>query len=382
MTEGQKASDRVPFVDLLAQYRSIEPEVQCAMQEVLVKGDFILGPHLEAFEAEFARFVGSKHCVGVSSGLDALKLAVQALGLGADDEVIVPASTYIATGLGVTGAGAKMVLADCDARTANLDPAAFEAAITPRTRAVMPVHLAGAPAATDEILAIAKKRKLAVIEDAAQAHGATYKGRQCGSMGLMGCFSFYPGKNLGAYGDGGAVVTDDAALAEKLRRLRNYGQRAKYEHVELGWNARLDGLQAAILSVKLKRLAGWNKARGLQAAEYRQRLARVPGLDLQHILPDTTSVYHLFFVESDRRDALQAHLNARGIDSGIHYPKAMHEHECYAGLGYRAGQFPNSERRARRTLSLPMYAELSPAQVGRVVDAVGSFFGAAAKTAR
>ena len=368
-------SGKIPFVDLQAQYRSIEAEVQAAMRGVIQTGGFILGPEVEAFEKQFAAFSGAAHCVGVSNGLDALTLSLRALGIGPGDEVVVPASTYIATALAVTAAGAKVVLADCDA-TANLDPGALRAALTSRTKAVMPVHLAGQPADMDEILAIAKSKSLAVVEDAAQAHGALYKGRPCGSMGVLAGFSFYPGKNLGAYGDGGAVVTGDAALAEKLRKLRNYGQRVKYEHEELGGNYRLDGLQAAVLSVKLARLRSWNEARARHAARYRELLSGVGDLEFQKPLDATTHVYHLFFVETARRDELQKHLAAAGVDSGIHYPKAVHEQACYTSLAYKAGAFPVAERRARRTLSLPMYAELSSAQLEAVAAAVRSFFGA------
>lgn len=369
------AAGKVPFVDLLAQYRSIEPEIDKAIKDVIVTGGFILGPQVEAFEKEFAAFAGCDHGVGVSNGLDALKLSLLALGVGPGDEVVVPASTFIATALAVTGVGATLVLADCDPATANLDPAAFRAALTPRTRAVIPVHLAGLPADMNAILEIARKHGVAVVEDAAQAHGAHYlDGTPCGSLGTAACWSFYPGKNLGAYGDAGMVTTNDAALADKLRRLRHYGQRAKYEHLEKGGNYRLDGMQAAVLSVKLKKLGAWTTARRKHAAEYRKRLAGVGDLAFQKEPPGLHHVYHLFFVETERRDALQKHLAERGVEAGVHYPKAVHEQACYADLGYKPGAFPNAERRARRTLSLPMYAELSPAQLDRVVEGVASFF--------
>ncbi len=369
-------SAKVPFVDLKAQYRSIEPEIKAALGAVLEKGDYILGSAVEAFEKDFAAFCRSRHAVSVDNGLNALRLALAALNVGPGDEVIVPASTYIATALAVSSLGAKPVLVDCDAGTFNIDAKAAERALSKRTKAVIPVHLAGQPADMDAIMALAKDADIPVVEDAAQAHGAAYRGKPAGSIGRLGCFSFYPGKNLGAYGDGGCVVTDDDALAERLRSLRNYGQKVKYEHVEKGLNARLDTLQAAVLSVKLKRLARWNEERARHAARYRELLAGIPGLDFQAPQAGAAHVYHLFYVETDRRDELRAHLKAAGVDTGIHYPKPVHLQPAYADLGLAPGALPNAERHARRTLSLPMFAELSQRQLDCVVGALKDFFAA------
>ena len=369
-----KPAPRVPFVDLEAQYRGIAVKITSAIGQVLKSGAFILGPHLERFEREFARFMRVEHAVGVSSGLDALRLALTALDIGPGHEVILPANTFIATALAVSAVGAKPVFVDCDPETFNLAAPSIEAAITSRTRALIAVHLAGQPADMDPILGIAKKRRLSVIEDAAQAHGARYKDRPCGSMGIMGCFSFYPGKNLGAYGDGGLVATRDGALAERLRRLRNYGQRIKYEHAEKGLNARLDALQAAILSVKLKYLSRWNAARAAHARLYRRLLAGIGDLDFQKPLPRATHAYHLFWIGTDQRDHLREHLLRAGIDTGIHYPKPIHLQQAYGDLGYKAGDFPHAERQARRTLSLPMYAELDEGRIRRVAAQIRAFF--------
>lgn len=366
---------KVPFVDLKAQYRTIEPEIKAAVNDVLEKSDYILGGAVERFESEYAAFVGTRHCVGLSNGLDALRLALEALGVGPGDEVVVPATTYVATALAVSAVGAKVVLADGDAGTYNLDPKELEKALSPRTKCVLPVHLGGQSANMKAIMALAAERGIPVIEDAAQSHGSLYEGKMTGSIGAVGCFSFYPGKNLGAYGDGGAITTDDSALAEKIKRLRNYGQRVKYDHVEKGLNCRLDTLQAAILSVKLKRLKSWNEARARHAAVYRKELAGVGDLSFQAAEPGATHVYHLFFAETDRRDELLAHLKKDGIDGGIHYPTPIHLQGAYADLGLKPGAFPRAERRARRTLSLPMFAELTPSQLEAVCASVRSFFG-------
>lgn len=363
----------IPFVDLKAQYRTLAPELRAAIGGVLGSGNFVLGPWVERFEREFARFVGTPHAVGVSSGLDALHLALMALDIGPGDEVVVPASTFIATALAVSASGAKPVLVDCDAGTFNLDPAGLKAAFSRRTKAVIAVHLAGQPADMRAIMKFARSRKVPVIEDAAQAHGALYHGKQCGSLGLIGAFSFYPGKNLGAYGDGGMVTTRDSRLAERIRRLRHYGQRAKYEHVEKGLNARLDAVQAAILSVKLKHLDRWNALRNAHARRYLRLLSGTPGLSFQEALPGATHVYHLFLVETSARDGLREHLRRAGIEAGIHYPQPIHLLEAYRDLGHRKGDFPNAERHARRTLSLPMYAELQPSQIQRVAAEVSAF---------
>jgi dTDP-4-amino-4,6-dideoxygalactose transaminase len=363
----------IPFVDLLAQYKAISTEVGTAVNEVLAQCNFILGAPVDQFEHAFADFVGCQYGVGVSSGLDALRLALAALDIGPGDEVLIPANTYIATALAVSAQGAKPVLVDCDPSTYTIDVGRISAAITTRTRAIIPVHLTGQSADMDPILDLASHAGLRVIEDAAQAHGTLYKDRACGSMGDAGCFSFYPGKNLGAYGDGGLVTTNDNALSERLRCLRNYGQQRKYEHTEKGLNARLDTMQAAILNVKLRYLTRWNQARARHAQAYTARLADARDLRLQGCSRDSTHIYHLFIVETDRRDALQQCLDGHGIQTGIHYPRPIHLQKAYKELGYSLGDFPESESLASRMLSLPMFPELTEEQIDFVCDKVVAF---------
>jgi dTDP-4-amino-4,6-dideoxygalactose transaminase len=369
----------VPFVDLVAQYRTISSEVGIAVNDVLSQCNFILGAPVDQFERAFADFVGCQYAVGVSSGLDALRLALAGFGIGVRDEVIIPANTYIATALAVTAQGAKPVLVDCDPATYTIDTSRIERAITARTRAIIPVHLTGQSADMDPILDLAAQHGLRVIEDAAQAHGTRYKGRTCGAIGDAGCFSFYPGKNLGAYGDGGLVTTNDKVLADRIRRLRNYGQQQKYEHTEKGLNARLDTIQAAVLNVKLKYLAGWNEDRARHAASYANRLQGLKGLRLQSCSPVSTHIFHLYIIESDRRNALQQYLEERGIQTGIHYPKPIHLQSAYKDLGYSIGDFPETERLANQMLSLPMFPELTEQQINLVCDTVASFLADARK---
>ena len=364
----------VPFVDLVAQYRSIESEVNEAIREVLSSCNFILGKQLSEFEQAFASFVGVKHAFGVSNGLDALRLSLMALDIGNGDEVILPANTYIATALAVSAVGAKPVLVDCDAETYNIDVKLIETSINPSTKVIMPVHLTGQSADMDAVLEIGARHGLNVIEDAAQAHGTLYKGQPCGSMGIMGCFSFYPGKNLGAYGDGGMVTTNDAIVAERIRRIRSYGERAKYDHVEKGLNARLDTIQAAILDVKLRYLSKWNAARGRHAEKYLNLLSNCGDLHFQKQAPYSTHVYHLFLIETDQRDELQKHLGSAGIQTGIHYPKPIHLQKAYVDLGYKNGDFPQAERLASRILSLPMFPELTDDHIQRVALEIRRFF--------
>ena len=363
----------VPFVDLQAQYRSIAKDLRAAVEQVLSDCNFILGRQVAEFEEEFARFVGVRHAVGVSNGLDALRLALLALDIGPGSEVILPANTYIATALAVSACGAKPVLVDCDASTYNIDPLQIELAVTPRTKAIIPVHLTGQSAEMAAILEIAERHNLQVIEDAAQAHGATYRGHPCGSMGSIGCFSFYPGKNLGAAGDGGMVVTNSEQLAQRLRRLRNYGETRKYEHVEKGANARLDTLQAAVLQVKLRHLADWNRQRAMHAQRYRTLLGGINGIRLQSVAPDSEHIYHLFMIETAERDGLKQYLEARGIQTGIHYPTPIHLQAAYSDLGYRQGTFPIAEALAQRILSLPMFPELTEDQISYVCEHVQTF---------
>ncbi len=371
---ARDTTGEIPFVDLVAQYAAIRDEIDVAFREVTESAEYILGPRVARFEESFAAFVGAEHGVGVGSGLDALRLALLALEVGPGDEVIVPANSYIATALAVSDVGADVVLVDCDVQTFNVDPEAVEAALTPRTRALLPVHFTGQAAEMGRLLELADERGLELIEDAAQAHGTSWRGRPCGSIGKAACFSFYPGKNLGAYGDGGMITTNDADVAERVRRVRNYGERRKYDHVVKGVNSRLDGLQAAFLAVKLRHLREWNAARTRHAEAYATQLEGVGDVTLQHVAPHSTHVYHLFIVRTPERDALREFLTERGIHTGIHYPVPIHLQEAYAELELTEGAFPNAEALARETLSLPMYPELTEEQIGAVTDAVRAFF--------
>ena len=364
----------IPFVDLRAQHRSLEPDLSNAIAEVTRNCDFILGQAVEEFEAEFAAFLGARHAVGVGTGLDALHWTLRAAGVRAGDEVIIPADTFIATALAISASGAKPALVDVSAATFNIDPSRIEAALTPRTKALMPVHLFGQPCEMDAILDIARKHSLLVIEDACQSHGARYKGKAAGTLGLAGCFSFYPGKNLGACGDGGMIVTNDDDLAAKTRMLRNYGQKQKYQHLEQGTNSRLDTVQAAILRLKLKHLDQWNRQRAQHAKQYSERLAHLPQVQVPAIGKDRTHVFHLYVIRVLRRAALQEFLGQRGIQTIIHYPMPVHLHEAYAELGYRRGDFPVSEQLADEILSLPMFAELTENQIDYVCGAIREFY--------
>jgi dTDP-4-amino-4,6-dideoxygalactose transaminase len=357
----------VPFVDLAAQYVGIADAVQDAINRVLRDGDFILGRDVRGFEEEFAAYCGVGWGVGVDSGTSALELALRACGVGAGDEVIIPANTFIATALAVSCAGATPKLVDVDSLTYNIDVGRLRGAISERTKAIIPVHLYGQPADMDPIMEIARERGLVVVEDACQAHGAYYKGRRVGSMGRAAAFSFYPGKNLGAYGDGGMVVTNDAGVAESVQMLRNYGQKEKYHHLSIGFNRRLDTLQAAVLRVKLPHLDEWNAARRGHAEHYRRLLANA-GLGIPTAAADVEHVWHLFVIESENRDELQRHLASSGVSAGIHYPVPLHLQPAYRHLGYHPGDFPVTERASRRILSLPMYAELPPASIEYAAD--------------
>lgn len=359
----------IPFVDLAAQYRSIQPDIDAAIAAVLTRGDFILGQDVRLFEQEFAAYCGTAHCLGVASGTDALRLAIQACGIGRGDEVITTAHTFIATVLAISEAGATPVLVDCDPEFGLIDVSKIEAALTPRTKAILPVHLYGQAADLDPILAIARRHNLVVIEDACQAHGALYKGQRCGSLGDIAAFSFYPGKNLGAYGDGGAVTTNRADLADKVTLLRNYGQRVKYEHLEKGGNSRLDTVQAAVLRVKLRHLDAWNAGRQRAAAAYGKALAD-SGLGLPAIVPYGTHVFHLYVVRTPNRAGLQKALDAANIQHGIHYPTPVHRQKAMTDLGYAEGAFPVAEALAPQILSLPMFPELSDGQIERVAAAL------------
>lgn len=362
------SSVNVPFVDLKAQYQTIRDEVRAEVDNVFESTQFILGDAVEKFERDFAAYLGCKHVIGVGSGLDALQIALEAAGVGAGNEVIIPANTFIATALAVSASGAKPVLVDCREDTYQIDPALIEQAITPRTKVIMPVHLYGQSADIKAIVEIARNHRLEVIEDAAQAHGTRFMGQRCGTFGLAGCFSFYPGKNLGAYGDGGAVVTNDDDFAKRVNSLRNYGQKQKYVHVEKGTNSRLDTVQAAILNVKLRHLDDWNAARRAHAAIYSDSLAEnfiVPALD-----PRSEHIFHLYVVRTGNRDELQQHLNSLGIQTGIHYPIPIHLQEAYRDLGLGKGSFPVTEKLADEIISLPMFPELSQHQIELVLGEV------------
>jgi dTDP-4-amino-4,6-dideoxygalactose transaminase len=356
----------LPLVDLRVQYQDIASDVNAAIARVLDRSDFILGQEVSAFEREFAEYCGVQHAIGCANGTDALELACRALDIGLGDEVIVPAMTFVATALGPHLAGAKPVLVDVRPRSALIDPARVEAAITPRTRAIIPVHLYGQCCDMDAIGVIARQHGLRIIEDAAQAHGAAIGEHRAGALGDIAAFSFYPGKNLGAYGDGGCVVTNDADIAQKVRMLRNWGSRKKYHHDVMGKNSRLDTLQAAILRIKLRRLEGWNAARRRHATCYDEALASIQGVTLTRY--NDGCVYHLYVIRVEHRDRTVAALNAEGIEAGIHYPFALHELGATKYLDYRLGDFPISEAWARHCLSLPIYPELPSDAPTRVAD--------------
>lgn len=360
----------VPFVDLRSQYLSIKQEIDEAIARVLDTTSFILGREVEAFEAAFAEYTGARFCVGLNSGTAAVQLAVTACGVGQGDEVIVPANTFFATAEGVSTAGATPVFVDADEVSYNLDVSKIEAAITPRTRAIMPVHLYGQSADLDPILEIARRHRLIVIEDAAQAHGSLYKGRRVGAIGQAGCFSFYPGKNLGAYGEGGAVVTDDAEVARRVRLLRDHGSERKYHHEIIGYNFRLEGIQGAVLKVKLRHLERWNELRRRHAALYTEML-QASGLILPQEMPYASHVYHLYVVQTKERDRVQQALSEAGVQTGIHYPIPIHLQKAYAFLNHRRGDFPVAELQAESVLSLPMFPELTEEQIRQVAKAIG-----------
>jgi dTDP-4-amino-4,6-dideoxygalactose transaminase len=363
---------KVPFIDLKAQHRALQVDLEQAIQQVMERGDFALGKEVVSFEQEFAEFCGTQYAVGVDSGLSALKLSMLAFGIGPGDEVIVPAHTFIATAAAVTFAGAKPVLVDVEPITYNIDVAQIEAAITSRTRAIIPVHLYGLPADMEAILSIADQYDLVVIEDACQAHGAIYQGRRVGSLGDAAAFSFYPAKNLGGCGDAGMVVTDDPRVAEEVRAMRNCGQKAKYLHELPPYNHRMDTLQAAILRVKLRHLEDWIQARRGNAALYNELLAG-NGLVTPVEVPESTHVYHLYVVRSPLRDELQAYLQEHGIGTGIHYPIPIHLQPFYAQDGFHPGQFPVTEDLCEEIISLPMFPEMTVEQVQYVAAEVFGF---------
>ena len=359
----------IPFNDLKAQYHSIKADVDAAVIRVLESTQFVLGEEVAAFEREFAAYCDVGECVALNSGTSALHLALLAAGIGPGDEVITVPFTFVATVSSIVYAGATPVFVDIDPVHFTMDPSLVEAAITPRTKAIMPVHLDGQSADMDPILEIARRRGVLVIEDAAQAHGAEYKGRRCGSMGAMAAFSFYPGKNLGAYGEGGAVVTDDPALAKKIRVMRSWGEERRYEHSVKGFNYRMDGIQGAILRVKLRHLEAWTESRRARAADYARAFAGT-GITAPIERPQHRHVYHVYAVRLANRDATRAALQAADIQTGVHYPIPVHLQPAHADLGYTQGDFPVSEDVASQVLSLPMFPEMTTDQVRQVAAAV------------
>jgi dTDP-4-amino-4,6-dideoxygalactose transaminase len=360
----------IPFLDLKPAYAELAPQLDEACRRVMASGWFVLGPEVESFEREFAAYCGTAHCVGVGNGLEAMELVLRAWDIGAGDEVIVPSNTYIATWLAVSAVGATPVPVEPDPRTHNIDASLIAAAITSRTRVLLPVHLYGQPADMDAIMALAKRHKLRVMEDVAQAQGARYKGRLTGSLAHAGAFSFFPTKNLGALGDGGAVTTDDAALAERVRVLRNYGSRQKYVNLEKGVNSRLDEMQAALLRVKLPHLDEWNERRKVLAARYLAALADLPGLGLPKVPQWADPAWHLFVITSDRREELTKALDRAGIGWLIHYPIPPHLQAAYREMNKGAGSFPIAERLAQSVLSLPLGPHMSAAAVDQVIAVV------------
>jgi dTDP-4-amino-4,6-dideoxygalactose transaminase len=360
----------IPFLDLKSQYRSIKPEIDEAVLRVLDSTQFVLGEEVAAFEKAFAIYCATTQAIGVNTGTSALHLALLAVGAGRGDEVITVPCTFVATVAAIDYTGARPVFVDVEPASLTMDPARLERAITSRTKAIVPVHLYGQMADMDPIMAIANRHGIPVIEDACQAHGAEYKGRRAGSIGALGCFSFYPGKNLGAYGEGGAVVTSHDEYAKKIRMLRDWGQEKRYHHVLKGFNYRMEGLQGAILRVKLRYLEAWTEARRTRARQYDSLLHDSTDPRMPIEMKDRRHVYHLYVVRSAGRDTLQRQLQAEGIQTGLHYPIPVHLQAAHADLGYKAGDFPVSEQAAREVLSLPMYPELTATQVEQVAAAV------------
>jgi dTDP-4-amino-4,6-dideoxygalactose transaminase len=360
----------IPFLDLKAQYLSIKPEIDAAVQNILDTTQFVLGDEVAAFEREFAAYSGAKHGIAVNSGTSALHLALLAAGVGPGDEVITIPFTFVATVSAICYAGAKPVFVDIDPISFTMDPLQLERAITPRTKAILPVHLYGQMADMDAILVIAQRHNIPVIEDACQAHGAEYQGRRAGSVGVSGCFSFYPGKNLGAYGEGGIVVTSNDEHAKTIRMLRDWGQEKRYHHVLKGFNYRMEGFQGAILRVKLRYLERWTESRRERARQYDSLLAASSAVLPPRQLADRRHVYHIYAVRSADRDGLQRLLQSEGVHTGLHYPIPVHLQVAHADLGHKVGDFPQSELAANEVLSLPMFPEMTAAQVDQVVAAV------------
>lgn len=369
MKQG-KLGKTVPFLDLGVQYNQLKVEIDEAIARVFAKSSFVLGPEVEQFETEFARYCGANHCVALHSGTAALHLALLAMGVGPGDEVITAANSFIATAEAIAFCGATPRLVDARLDTANIDVSQIENAINERTKAIIPVHLYGQPAEMDTIKEIADRHGIKILEDACQAHGATVDGTRVGTIGEAAAFSFYPGKNLGAAGDGGAIVTNDEQLAEHVRLLRNHGSEQKYHHLVLGHNFRLDSIQSAILSVKLKHLDSWNQKRREIASGYTKELEGLPGIETLTVLDGATSVFHLFVIRCADRQYLESVLKEHGINYGIHYPVPIHLQPAFASLGHKRGDFPNAEALSDSVLSLPIYPELSVQQQNQVLEAV------------
>jgi dTDP-4-amino-4,6-dideoxygalactose transaminase len=365
---------KVPFLDLKAQYETIKEEINAAIQEVVDSCAFAGGPFVEKFEKEYAEFCGVDHVIGVGSGTEALWLSLLALGIGRGDEVITVPNTFIATVEAIIFAGATPVFVDIDENSYTMDPDLIEGAITSKTKAIIPIHLFGQMADMDPIMDIAKKHGLFIIEDACQAHGAEYKGKKAGTIGDTGCFSFYPGKNLGAYGEAGAVVTNNSDLYEKISMLRNHGQGNKYYHDVIGWNARMDGIQGAVLSVKLKHLVEWNEARRRNAWLYDELLSEITGIIIPQEADYRKHIYHIYAVRVANRNALIEFLKGENIHCGIHYPVPVHSQNAYGSLRLRKGIYPVSEKCAEEFISLPMFAELASEQIKHVVSEIGKCY--------
>jgi dTDP-4-amino-4,6-dideoxygalactose transaminase len=363
---------KVPYLDLPAQIRSIRPELDSAIARTLDTCAFALGPEVVKFERDFAQFVGTKSCIGFNSGTSALHVAMRLLDIGPGDEVITTPFTFIATSWAIAYVGARPVYVDIDPKTMNMDPVLVESAITPRTKAIMPVHLYGHPFDLDPILEICRRRGIPLVEDAAQAVGALYKGRSVGTFGAMSAFSFYPGKNLGACGEAGALVTDSPEFAKRAGTLREHGSSTRYYHEEVGYNYRMEGIQGAVLGVKLPHLPAWTAARRRVAHKYHQFLTSTP-LTLPTEEPWGQSVFHLYVVRHPKRDGLFEHLKENGIGSALHYPRPLHLQECFAELGYKEGDFPVAERAANECLSLPIFPELTDAQIAYVAATISGF---------
>jgi dTDP-4-amino-4,6-dideoxygalactose transaminase len=374
MSTTVSSSEAIPFLDLVSPHRALEEEIVAAVRNAVRTAGFIGGPEVAGFEKEFAAFTGAPQAVGVANGTDALRFAYLAAGIKPGDEIITVPNTFIATTETITQVGAAVKFVDVDERTMLINPELIEAAITPRTVGIVPVHLYGQMADMDRIMAIAKRHNLWVIEDAAQAQGATYKGKGAGSIGVMSGFSFYPGKNLGACGEAGAVTTQTLEHADLIKQLREHGQAKKYYHDIEGYNGRLDAIQAAILRIKLRRLHDWNDARRKAAAAYIDALKDLSDIELPVEEKGNRHIYHLFVIRTDRREALQQHLAAKQIGTGLHYPLPLHLQKAYAGNGWSKGQFPVTERAAERLLSLPMFPDLTESQVDRIASEVRAFF--------